>query len=332
MGVGLLILGLLLLVAGGEFLVRGAVGIARNMNISPLVIGMTVVSFGTSAPELLVSLQAATEYVPAVVENGTVIKEAVNGSPEIAIGNVIGSNIANLALVLGLTVLIFPIVIDRQTKIIDWPMMMFATVLFYLVLLDGFVDYWEGLILFSLLLGFTIWLIRNSRKKNTLEVSGHTDKDATILSTFYLLLGLVGLYFGSGWFVDGAVVIAEDFGMSKAVIGVTVVAFGTSAPELVASCVAAYRKQTDISVGNLIGSNIFNIMAVIGITSIVHPIKIKDVDANQLMGYDIYWVIGVALLMIPVLYLGSKVGRLKGVVLLGSYITYISILVLTIKG
>lgn len=327
-----LILGLLVLIIGGEFLVRGAVGIARNMSISPLVIGMTVVSFGTSAPELLVSLQAATEYVPAVLENGKVIKEAINGSPEIAIGNVVGSNIANLALVLGLTVLIFPIVIDRQTKMIDLPMMLAATLLFYLFLLDGLVDYWEGLILLSILIGFTAWLIRRSRKSAFFEEGGNVKKDKTILSAGYLSLGLVALYFGSEWFVKGAVDIAENLGMSKAVIGVTVVAFGTSAPELVASCVAAYRKQTDISVGNLIGSNIFNIMAVIGITSMVKPIELKGNEADQLLGYDMYWVMGVALLMVPLLFLGAKIGRVKGVILLSTYFLYISILILKIKG
>ena len=199
----LLILGLAVLVVGGEFLVKGAVGIARNLDISPLVIGMTVVSFGTSAPELLVSLQAATE-----------------GSPEIAVGNVIGSNIANLALVLGVTVLIFPIIVERQSKVIDWPMMMIATLLFYVFLLDGTVAIWEGLVLFSMLVTFVTWLIRRSRKESKLKIEGHVDKDSSILSIGYLLLGLVGLYFGSEWFVEGAEQIAVNFGMSKSMIGV----------------------------------------------------------------------------------------------------------------
>ena len=306
----LLILGLAVLVVGGEFLVKGAVGIARNLDISPLVIGMTVVSFGTSAPELLVSLQAATE-----------------GSPEIAIGNVIGSNIANLALVLGVTVLIFPIIVERQSKVIDWPMMMIATILFYVFLLDGTVAIWEGLVLFSMLVTFVTWLIRRSRKESKLKIEGHVDKDSSILSIGYLLLGLVGLYFGSEWFVEGAVQIAFNLGMSKSIIGVTIVAFGTSAPELVASCVAAYRKQSDLSIGTLIGSNIFNIMAVIGLTSIVHPIGLKSEETSQFLNFDMYWVVGIALALLPMLYLGAKFGRLKGVLLLTSYIVYISIIV-----
>ena len=306
----LLILGLAVLVVGGEFLVKGAVGIARNLEISPLVIGMTVVSFGTSAPELLVSLQAAAE-----------------GSPELAVGNVIGSNIANLALVLGVTVLIFPIIVERQTKVIDWPVMMLATILFYIFLFDGVIELWEGLVLFSFLVAFVTWLIRRSRKESKLKIEEHLVKESTLLTVAYLMLGLIGLYFGSEWLVEGAVQIAINLGMSKSVVGVTIVAFGTSAPELVASCVAAYRKQSDISIGTLIGSNIFNIMAVIGLTSIVRPIRLKSVDASQFLNFDMYWVTGIALVLLPMLYIGSKFGRIKGAILLSSYVIYISIIV-----
>jgi cation:H+ antiporter len=187
---------------------------------------MTVVSFGTSAPELLVSLQAAAE-----------------GSPEIAIGNVIGSNIANLALVLGVTVLIFPIIVERQTKLIDWPVMMLATIFFYIFLFDGLIELWEGLVLFSSLAIFVAWRIRKSRKESKLKIDEHVVNESVFITVGYLILGLTGLYFGSEWFVDGAVGIADYLDVSKGVVGVTVVAFGTSAPELVVSCVAAYRKQ-----------------------------------------------------------------------------------------
>jgi len=305
MGYLLLILGLVILVVGGELLVKGSVTIAKNFKISPLVIGMTIVSFGTSAPELLVSLQAA-----------------LDGNPAISIGNVVGSNIANLALVLGITVLIFPIIAEPQTKKIDWPMMLFATILFYLFSLDNLISFWEGATLFSILIVFTFWLIKNSRKENKkiedfgeeLEVKG-----STVKGLFLLLGGLIGLYFGSDWFVQGAVTIAKEFDMTDRVIGVTVVAFGTSAPELVASTVAAYRKQTDISVGNLIGSNLFNIMAVLGITSMVKPIAVDDAVLN----FDMYWVLGIALAMFPILFIGKRIGRTKGTLLLLTYITYI---------
>ncbi len=305
MGVVLLILGLVILVVGGELLVKGSVTIANNFKISPLVIGMTVVSFGTSAPELLVSLQAA-----------------LDGNPAISIGNVVGSNIANLALVLAITVLIFPIIAERQTKIIDWPMMLFATVLFYLFsYTNNEIVFWEGAALLGLLVMFTFLLIRNSRRENKKEESDSVgeNKGSTIIGVLLLLGGLIGLYFGSGWFVDGAVSIAKDFNLSDRVIGVTVVAFGTSAPELVASTVAAYRKQTDISVGNLIGSNLFNIMAVLGVTSMVTPISVEE----SVLSFDMYWVLGIALAMLPILYIGKRIGRLKGVLLLATYVTYI---------
>lgn len=303
MGILFLVLGLVILVVGGELLVKGAVTIANNFKISPLVIGMTIVSFGTSAPELLVSLQAA-----------------LDGNPSISIGNVVGSNIANLALVLSITVLIFPIIAERQTKIVDWPMMMLATLLFVVFSLDNQIVWWEGAILFGILITFTFLLISNSRKQNKKTDDDDLEtKGSTFVGIALLLGGLIGLYFGSEWFVSGAVSIAKHFDLSDRVIGVTVVAFGTSAPELVASTVAAYRQQTDISVGNLIGSNLFNIMAVLGITSMVTPISVEQ----SVLDFDMYWVVGIALAMLPILFIGKKIGRIKGVLLLGTYVSYI---------
>lgn len=304
MSIAILILGLIVLIIGGELLVKGSVTIARNLKISPMVIGLTIVSFGTSAPELLVSLQAALE-----------------GNPGIAIGNVVGSNIANLGLVLAITVLIFPIIIERSTKLVDWPMMLLATMLFFLFSLDNVLVFWEGAVLLSIIIIFTIVLVRNSRKENKSleEEVGETAKGSTVIGLLLLFGGLVGLYFGSGWFVSGAVDIAKDFNLSDRVIGVTVVAFGTSAPELVASTVAAYRQQTDISVGNLIGSNIFNIMGVLGITSMVVPISVEA----SVLSFDMYWMIGIALAMFPILFIGKRIGRLKGVLLMITYFAYI---------
>jgi cation:H+ antiporter len=319
-----LILGLVVLIVGGEFLVKGAVGCSAAFKISPLVIGMTVVSFGTSAPELLVSLQSA-----------------LDGNPGIAIGNVVGSNIANIALVLGITVIIFPIIAERQTKFIDYPMMLLACILFYVFALDNVIELYEGIILFGILVSFTTYLVVNSRKKTKKAEADADDdddeyKDALKFpiwkSIVFLLLGLVALYFGSEWFVDGAVGIAEvllEGNPDKdSIIGVTVVAFGTSAPELVASIVAAVRKQSDISLGNLIGSNIFNVFAVIGITSIVKPIGVSD----QVLEFDMYWMLGIMLLLIPILLLGKRVGRFKGVLLFGSYVAYVAVILMQIKG
>ena len=311
-----LVLGLLTLIFSGEFLVRGAVGIAKKFQISTLVIGMTVISFGTSAPELIVSINAAA-----------------SGHPEIAIGNVIGSNSAKIALVLGITVLILPIVVDRNTKRIDYPMMLLATMLFAVFALDGEIVFYEGGILFTILVIFTFLLIRNSRKKNK-QMAAISNADAEITAikmnmvqaTAYLALGLVGLYFGAGWLVDGASSIAMHFGMEERVIGVTVVAFGTSAPELITSAVAAYRKEADISIGNLIGSNIFNIMAVIGITAMINPIAVSEITIHT----DLIWMIAIALVLLPMMLIGKKLGRFKGVLLLSSYLLYISLLLLTI--
>jgi len=313
-----LLLGLIVLIIGGEFLVRGAVGISTIFKISPLVVGLTVVSFGTSAPELLVSLQSA-----------------LNGNPGIAIGNVIGSNIANLALVLGVTVLIFPIIAEKQTKVIDFPFMIFATLLFYLFALDNVIALWEGIIFIVILVSYTTYLVVNSRKKEKkklanldLEISHDENKDSKLMSIVFLLGGFVGLYFGSDWFVTGAIAIAKTFNLSDSVIGVTVVAIGTSAPELVASTMAAMRKQTDISVGNLVGSNIFNVFAVLGITSIAKPIGVSD----AVLSFDMYWMLGISFLLVPILYFGNKIGRLKGAILISSYLIYIVVIVFRTMG
>ena len=310
-----LILGLAVLILGGELLVRGAVGIAKKAQISTLVIGMTVISFGTSAPELFVSIGAA-----------------LDGSPEIAIGNVVGSNIANIALVLGLTVLILPVAVDRNSKIIDWPMMMGASLLFFLFSYDLVIDWWEGAILFAILLTFTYVLIRNSRRKTkskkvTEESSGEIEvvKDKIGISILLTFAGLVSLYFGSEWLIKGAVAIAESFDMEKRVIAITVVAFGTSVPELVTSVVAAFKGETDISIGNLIGSNIFNIMAVIGITAMVKPTAVDP----KIFNTDMIWMLVIAAAILPMMLIGKKIGRIKGVLLFGTYVAYISILIMS---
>ncbi|MDG0973689.1 MAG: calcium/sodium antiporter [Crocinitomicaceae bacterium] len=307
----LVIIGLAALVIGGDFLVKGAVGIAVKVRLSKLVIGMTVVSFGTSAPELIVSLQAAFDNVP-----------------ELAVGNVIGSNIANLALVLGITVLIFPMPVGINTKKYDWPMMMLASILFYLFALNFRVDRWEGILMFIILIGFMTFLIVNSRKNSVRldEETAENDIPTGGINIWkylgLLLLGLICLYFGSQWLVVGASDLALGLGVSKHVIGITIVAFGTSVPELVTSVVAAYRKETDISVGNLVGSNVFNILAVIGLTSAVKPIPIE----SFVVSWDLIWMLGISFILLPMMFIGPRIGRVSGLILLGSYITYIALL------
>jgi cation:H+ antiporter len=314
-----LVLGLATLVLGGEFLVKGAVQFSKTMKLSPLVVGMTVVAFGTSAPELLVSLTSA-----------------LNGNPEIAVGNIVGSNVANIALVLGITVLIFPIVADKQTKSVDLPMLIGSTFLFFFFARDGELSLIEGIIMVAIITTFTIMLIRYARNKSIEEGNEDWEDERKTpsywKSLFFLHAGFLGLYFGADWFIEGAVGLADmllaDNPNKNTIIGVTVVAFGTSAPELVASCVAAYRKQTDISIGNLIGSNIFNILVVLGITSIVTPIPVED----GIIEFDMLWVIGIALLLVVFIAVGSKIGRLKGAILLSTYVAYITIILMKVQG
>ena len=308
----LIIVGLLLLLSGGDILVRGAVGIARRLNVSPLIIGLTVVSFGTSAPELMVSLQAA-----------------LSGNPDIAIGNVVGSNIANLALVLGLTVIIFPISLDQNSLRIDWPVMMVATLLFWFFILDETISFSNGLVFVLLLFAYISFLFINSKrkkKKDSLDIED-LPETSTWMNKFWVLiaffvLGCVALVYGADFLVGGASQIAREFGISNHVIGVTIVAFGTSVPELATSCIAAFKKQTDISVGNLIGSNIFNILAILGITALVTPINLQD---QTVLTRDIFWMLAIAFAIFPLSAFGLRLQRWKGIILLLAYIIFMLI-------
>jgi len=226
-----LTLGLIALVLGGEFLVRGAVSVALKAKISPLVVGMTVVSFGTSAPELLVSLSAV-----------------LDGYPDVSVGAVVGSNISNIGLVLGITVLIFPIVVNRDSLRIDWPLMILATFLFYFFAMNGELSWWEGVIFICILALFTFWLIRRSRKEGV-QLATESEVEELNLGNpiykdvFFLAIGMVALYFGAEWLVKSVVSIASSQGVSEKLISVTIVAFGTSLPELVTSAMDAFRKK-----------------------------------------------------------------------------------------
>ncbi len=303
------ILGLITLVVAGEILVKGAVGVATSFKISPLVVGMTVVSMGTSMPELLVS-----------------IKAALGGVPDIAIGNVLGSNVANIALVMGLSALIFPLAVEADTLKFDYPAMMIATFLLYVFMFDLNLELWEGIIFVILLVSYIVFIIRKSRKENiSIELEeGGKEKSKMGLNILFVFIGCVGLVYGADWLVNGATGIAKQFGVSDLVIGTTVVAFGTSVPELVTSCIAAFRKQTDISVGNLIGSNLFNILAILGITSIIKEIPINSLALSR----DVLWVIGVSAILLPMMYIGKKVvNRFYGLVLLVGYGVFVYLVI-----
>lgn len=298
----LTLVGLAILVVGAELMVRGAVDLALRARISPLVIGLTVVSMGTSAPELLVSLVAAFK-----------------GTPDIAIGNVVGSNIANISLILGLSVLIFPIEIDRDARRIHWPLMMAATLLYWWLFQDDLLARWEGLLFATLLLGYVAWMVASSRR-SALSRAQEPPRMAWWKACALLVLGIGALSKGADWFVEGGVGLARGAGVSEQLIGVTVIAFGTSVPELVTSLVASFRKQPDISLGNLIGSNIFNLLGILGVTAAVHPIA---ADHHAFLP-DLIAMAATALLLYPLMRLGARMGRWQGAVLVLAYLAYLA--------
>ena len=307
------ILGFVLLVIGGEFLVRSSVALSFKFKISKMVIGMTVVSFATSAPELLVSLQAA-----------------LSGSPAIAINNVVGSNIANIGLVLGVTAIVGAIGVDRSFYRFNWPVMMvFSIVLYYFLKNNNILSALEGGILFLGLVAFLVLLIKSAKKD---AIPEEVNEALAIVSNFkivlWLLIGASALYFGSEWLVDGSKDIARSIGVSEAVIGVSLIAIGTSVPELAASVIAAAKQEKAISLGNLIGSNIFNIGSVLGLTAIIKPIPVTE---PQILSNDIFWMLGFAAVLIPLIFLPNQlqISRLKGFFLVLGYATFMFIVFTT---
>mgnify|MGYP001246823198 CR=1 FL=1 len=301
-----IILGFFLLILGGEWLMKSSVALSLNLNISKMVIGMTVVSFATSAPELIVSIQAA-----------------MSGHSDIALGNVIGSNIANIALVLAIVILISPIKVEDSFYKSDWPMMIFSCFLFaFMISYDFILSFKDGAILFSILILFLFILIR--RKTNDEIINS---EELEYLSNFkiivYLILGGFGLWMGSDLLVNGAVAIAESFGVSERVISITLISVGTSIPELSASLIAIYKKEKAISIGNLLGSNIFNIMAVLGITSMIQPIKVLEMS---LINVDLIWMICISFIILPIVFIPPKMilGRVSGLCLFLLYCTFIT--------
>ena len=307
-----LLLGLLLLFFGGELLVRGSVSLALKMRISTLVVGMTVVSFATSAPELFVSLQAV-----------------LNGSNDIAFGNVIGSNIANITLVLGVTALIFRVKISEQTATLNYPFLLLASLVFGAVMyyFKG-IPHEVGFLFIFLLLVFS-WLLISRSRKETLKLANEEGEllqealsDSLFKSLGFLFAGIILLKFGADYLVDGTIAIAKKFEISERVIAVTVVAIGTSVPELATSIVAALKKEHNLAVGNLIGSNIFNILAVLGIVASIKEISIVD---SAILSFDYLWMITITFIIGLFIYAFSKrqISRAEGILLLLIYISYL---------
>ena len=296
--IGLLILGLVFLIFGGDLLVRSAVSFAEKFGVSSFLIGVTVVSFGTSIPELMVSIQAAMDQ-----------------AADIAIGNVLGSNIANIALVLGVSVVIRPLSITTNTYKLSWWVMLISSLLFILFLSDNVITKMEGLLLVAGLFCFIIFSI----KRNISNEESIVSKINIQTGILFFVLGAIGLYFGSELFVESAISIASFFNVPKFVIGITVVALGTSLPELVTSIVALMKGQNNISLGNLIGSNIFNVFAVLGITSLIQELGTSSI----LLFLDFGVMLAVILVFGYQLFIRKKISRTAGFILLSGYFSYI---------
>jgi len=298
--------GLGLLVVGGNLLLKAAVSVSLRLSIPKIVVGMTVVSFATSLPELVVSVNAA-----------------LAGSPSIALGNVVGSNAANLGLVLGVTLLFGSMQVKRSFYVTDWPVMMVASVLLWFFLVnDGVLQRPEGAILLLLLFGFLWYLLKVQQPAVEEELPEDDELLSPLKNIVYLGIGVVGLWLGSEWLVNGAIDLAQTFGVSDRVIGITVVSIGTSIPELAASIIAMLRKEKAISLGNLVGSNIFNIMAVLAITGLIQPIKVDD---PQFLSSDVLFMLGFAAALLPLVLLSKKreLNYLQGVALLAGYLFFI---------
>lgn len=302
--------GLAMLFVGAESLVRGSTSLALRMGIAPLVVGLTVVAFGTSSPELVVSVQAA-----------------IDGRGAIAVGNVVGSNIANIALILGLTALIRPMKVNTQLIRLDVPIVIASSLLLVALLFDGRLGRLDGALLSAGIVAYVAFLLRQARrerpkvKEDFAEAlpgpKGHVGRDA-----LFVVLGLGLLVLGANLLVDGAVAVAQRLDISEAIIGLTVVAIGTSLPELATSVVAALRREGDLAIGNVVGSNIFNILGILGLSSLV-----QTLDSGGIRMADLVVMVAIALLLFPMIWTGRRLSRAEGAFLLVCYAAYMAFLV-----
>jgi cation:H+ antiporter len=315
----LFVLGIALLVVGAELLVRGASRLAIAAGVSPLVVGLTVVAFGTSAPELAVSVRAA-----------------VAGSADIAYGNVVGSNIFNVLFILGLSAIVAPLLVDRQLIRRDVPIMVGVSVLLPLLALDGRIGLIDGTLLFGGILAYTAFSVIQSRRESAatreeMAAGGNDEATGPWWANLLLVVGGVGmLVLGARWLVDGAVVFARALGVSELVIGLTIVAAGTSLPEVATSVLASIRGHRDIAVGNVVGSNIFNILCVLGLTGVVAPNGVPV--APGALAFDTPVMIAVALACLPVFFTGPGIARWEGALFLFYYAVYVTFIVLEVTG
>lgn len=315
---GWLVLGLVLLVAGAELLVRGASKLALSLGISPLVVGLTVVAFGTSSPEMAVSVQSAW-----------------SGQVDIALGNVVGSNIFNVLFILGAAALITPLLVHQQLIRQEVPVMIGASLLLWALAADGGISRWDGLLFVVLLSGYTFWIIRQSRRetaavreeyKESMPGDGKSWDHHWGVQVLLVLVGLGLLVVGASWLVEAAVALARQLGMSELVVGLTIVAAGTSLPEVATSILAAIRGERDIAVGNVVGSNTFNILGVLGISASVAPDVLAV--APSMLAFDIPVMMAVAVACLPIFFTGNLIARWEGTLFLGYYVAYIAYLIL----
>jgi len=313
----LVLLGFMLLVAGGEALVRGASGIALAAKVSPAVVGLTIVAAGTSMPELVVSVQSA-----------------LGGNVGIALGNVVGSNIFNIGAILGLAAIVSPLRVMGNTVRMEWPIMMLAALALWALAMDGVISRVEGGCLFAAMLAFTgyaVWLGRRESASDGEDVFdglatasfGATGGRALALDGLAVIIGAALLAGGSTALVNGAVNIATAFGVSDTIIGLTIVAAGTSTPELAASLVASWRGRDDIAIANVVGSNILNIFCILGITSLILPLDVP----RTILTRDVWWMLAASALLFPLMWSGMRINRLEGGVLFGGFLVYLAILV-----
>jgi len=309
--------GLLALIAGAELLVRGASRLALSFGISPLVVGLTIVSLGTSTPEIAVSVGAAME-----------------GRTDIAIGNVVGSNILNVLFILGVSALITPLVVSAQIVRQEVPIMIGASLLLLAFAMDGKVGFWDSGILFALLLAYTVFLILQSRRESQATRDEYAQEVATnsrwdahwAMQLLLIVIGLALLVLGSQWLVDAATTFAKAMGVSDVLIGLTIVAVGTSLPEVATSVMAALRKERDIAIGNVIGSNIFNILGCLGLTGLVAADGLPI--AASVLNFDLWVMLAIAFACLPVFISGHEIARWEGAVFLAYYAAYTTYIVL----
>lgn len=314
-----LLIGIGLLTGGGELLIRGALGIAARAGISPLLSGLLIVGFGTSMPELVVSIDAA-----------------LSGQPDIAIGNVIGSNIANILLILGICAVITPLAVSPLSLRRDALVVIAASALFIFLASDGSLRTSDAIILLAALAGYLVWAYWTERDASAPSAQMHIAEGTEIQwlpksitwSAAEVIIGLVLLITGSQILLKGAVGIADGFGVSDAVIGLTLVAVGTSLPELTISVIAALRKHADVAIGNILGSNIFNLLGILGVSSILQPIAVK----GRVATFDQWVMLGVTLLLFLFLFTGRRLSRFEGGLLLLGYVVYIGVSYTVLAG